>query len=455
MSERATTIQEARGKLGVLIPGLGSVASTFVAGVALARKGLARPIGSLTQLQRVRLGKRTSPREVPIKELVPLAGLDDLVFGGWDPVETNALDAALHSDVLPRDLLAPIADELRSVTTSPAAFNREFVRRIDPRQVKRGAHREVIAELRADIRAFRAVTGATRLVMPMLSSTEAHVPEHRAHASLADLEEALDRGDPAIPPSVLYAYAALQERVPFINGTPNVCTDSAALHELAALHRVPLAGKDLKTGQTMMKTVLAPALQSRMLGLRGWYSTNILGNRDGEVLDEPANFRSKEVTKRSVLDGILRGDLYPELYGDYFHKVRIDYYPPRGDQKEGWDNIDIVGWLGLPMQIKVNFLCRDSILAAPVVLDLVLLADLAARAGLSGIQEWLSFYFKSPMAKPGLRPQHDLFVQHLKLTNTLRALAGEEVLHHTGLDYYTDDGQQPGKGEPGRRKDAA
>ncbi len=432
MGER-TAIQEPRGKLGVLIPGLGSVASTFVAGVALARQGRALPIGSLTQ--------------------VPLAGLDDLVFGGWDPVETSALDAARHSDVLPKEVVDGVADELRAVIAWPAAFRPECVRRLSPRHVKRGPHREVITQLRGDIRAFRAASGATRLVMAMLSSTEAHVAPHRAHGSLADLEEALDKNDPGLTPSMLYAYAALQEGVPFVNGTPNVCVDAAALQELAALHRVPVAGKDLKTGQTMMKTVLAPALQARMLGLRGWYSTNILGNRDGEVLDEPANFRSKEVTKRSVLDGILRGDLYPELYGDYFHKVRIDYYPPRGDQKEGWDNIDIVGWLGLPMQIKVNFLCRDSILAAPVVLDLVLFADLAARAGLSGIQEWLSFYFKSPIARPGLRPLHDLFVQHLKLTNTLRALAGEEVLHHTGLDYYTqDDGRQ---GEPERRKDAA
>lgn len=448
-----TEIQEPKGKLGVLLPGLGSVATTFVAGVALARRGLARPIGSLSQLQRLRLGKRTSPREVLIKELVPLAGLDDLVFGGWDPLETSALEAARRSDVLPRDLVDAAADDLRAVTAWPAAFKPERVRRITPRHVKRGSHREVITQLRADIQAFRARSGATRLVMAMLSSTEAHTDALRAHGALSDLEEALDRDDPGVSPSILYAYAALQERVPFVNGTPNVCADATALQELAALLRVPVAGKDLKTGQTMMKTVLAPALQARMLGLRGWYSTNILGNRDGEVLDEPASSHSKEATKRSVLDGILRADLYPELYGDYFHKVRTDYYPPRGDQKEGWDNIDLVGWLGLPMQVKVNFLCRDSILAAPVVLDLVLFADLAARAGLAGIQEWLSFYFKSPMALPGLRPVHDLFAQHLKLTNTLRALAGEEVLHHTGLDYYAqDDRKAPA---PERRTDAA
>jgi myo-inositol-1-phosphate synthase len=302
--------------------------------------------------------------------------------------------------------------------------------------VKKGGHLALVEQLREDIRTFKKTSGADRLVMCLVASTEAHHEPSSAHDSLANLEKALKQNDPSILPAMLYAYAALQESVPFVNGTPNVCSDSPAIMELAIEKRLPIAGKDLKTGQTMMKTVLAPAFQARMLGLRGWYSTNILGNRDGEVLDDPANFKSKEVTKKSVLDGILRSDLYPSLYGDYYHKVRIDYYPPRGDQKEGWDNIDITGWLGMPMQIKVNFLCRDSILAAPVCLDLVLFLDLARRAGLTGIQEWLSFYFKSPLAKPGLRAEHDLFVQHLKLTNTLRLLVGEELLHHTGLDYY-------------------
>jgi myo-inositol-1-phosphate synthase len=429
-------IAPAQGRLGVLIPGMGSVASTFIAGVALARKGIAPPIGSLTQLQKLRLGKRTSPREVAIKDLVPLANLSDMVFGGWDPVESNAYEAAVSADVVPRELLDQVKADLDSVAVWPAAFRGEAVRRIEPKRIKKGGHREVVDQLREDIRKFKQTSGADRLVMCLIASTEAHDEPTAALESLANLEKALEKNDPKINPALLYAKAALEEGVPFVNGTPNVSSDAPAIQELAHEKRLPIAGKDLKTGQTMMKTVLAPAFQARMLGLRGWYSTNILGNRDGEVLDDPANFKSKEVTKKSVLDGILRSDLYPQLYGDYYHKVRIDYYPPRGDAKEGWDNIDITGWLGMPMQIKVNFLCRDSILAAPVVLDLVLLLDLARRAGLSGIQEWLSFYFKSPLALPGLRAEHDLFVQHLKLTNTLRLLVGEELLHHTGLDYY-------------------
>ncbi|MEZ0227919.1 MAG: inositol-3-phosphate synthase [Planctomycetota bacterium] len=425
-----------KGRLGILIPGLGSVASTFVAGVALARRGLAEPVGSLTQLQKIRLGKRTDPRDVAIRDLVPLASLGDMVFAGWDPVETNAYDAAVAADVVPRNMLDSVKEDMSAVEAAPAAFDASAVKNLKPRRVKTGRHRAVVDQLRDDIRRFRTTLGADRLVMCLVASTEAHLDATPALASLGALEKALDANDPSIRPSLLYAYAALQEGVPFVNGTPNVCSDAPAIIELAVEKRLPVAGKDLKTGQTMIKTVLAPALQARMLGLRGWYSTNILGNRDGEVLDDPGSFRSKEVTKKSVLDGILRSDLYPSLYGDYFHKVRIDYYPPRGDQKEGWDNIDITGWLGMPMQIKVNFLCRDSILAAPVVLDLVLFLDLARRAGLSGIQEWLSFYFKSPIAKAGLRVEHDLFIQHLKLTNTLRALVGEELLHHTGLDYY-------------------
>ncbi len=430
------SIAPTRGRLGVLIPGMGSVASTFVAGVALARRGLAQPIGSLTQLQKLRLGKRTSPREVAIKDLVPLASLDDMVFGGWDPLETNAYDAAIAADVVPGNMLESVKEDLKAVEVWPAAFNGDAVKNIKPRHTKKGHHLAVVDQLRDDIRAFQKKSGAERLVMCLIASTEAHLEPTSALADLGAFERALKANDASIRPSLLYAYAALQEGVPFVNGTPNLSSDAPAIAQLAGDKRLPIAGKDLKTGQTMIKTVLAPAFQARMLGLRGWYSTNILGNRDGEVLDDPGSFRSKEVTKKSVLEGILRSDLYPELYGDYFHKVRIDYYPPRGDAKEGWDNIDITGWLGMPMQIKVNFLCRDSILAAPVVLDLVLFMDLAKRAGLSGIQEWLSFYFKSPIAKPGLRAEHDLFVQHLKLTNTLRALVGEELLHHTGLDYY-------------------
>ena len=431
-----TPIAPAAGKLGVLIPGVGSVATTLMAGTALLRRGLARPVGSLTQTQRIRLGKRTSPRDVAIKDLVPLATLDDLVFGGWDPVETSAYDAAVGAKVVPRESLEAVATDLRAVPIWPAVFDREAVRRLEPRRTKTGRHRDIVEQLRADIRAFARDSGCARLVMCLLTSTETYQVPVPALASLAELERALDRDDPAVRPPVLYAYAALAEDVPFVNGTPNTSSDAPAIVELAQARSLPIAGKDLKTGQTLLKTVLAPMLQSRMLGLAGWYSTNILGNRDGEVLDDPESFRAKETTKRSVLDGILRADLYPELYGDVYHKVRIDYYPPRGDQKEGWDNIDLFGWLGMPMQIKVNFLCRDSILAAPVVLDLVLFMDLARRTGLAGIQEWLSFYFKSPLAKPGLRVEHDLFIQHLKLTNTLRALVGEELLHHTGLDYY-------------------
>jgi myo-inositol-1-phosphate synthase len=415
---------------------MGSVASTFIAGVALARRGLAQPIGSLTQLQKIRLGKRTAPRDVAIKDLVPLAPLAEMVFGGWDPVEENAYEAAVSADVVPREMLEKVREELRAVEVWPAAFDPQAVKNLKATRVKKGSHREVIEQLREDIRRFKQTSGAERLVMCLVASTEAHLERAAATASLAALESALSANDATIRPALLYAYAALQEGVPFVNGTPNLSSDAPAILELAIEKRLPIAGKDLKTGQTMIKTVLAPAFQARMLGLRGWYSTNILGNRDGEVLDDPGSFKSKEVTKKSVLDGILRSDLYPELYGDYFHKVRIDYYPPRGDAKEGWDNIDITGWLGMPMQIKVNFLCRDSILAAPVVLDLVIFMDLAQRAGLVGIQEWLSFYFKSPLAKPGLRVEHDLFVQHLKLANTLRALVGEELLHHTGLDYY-------------------
>ncbi len=423
MTSSATGIAPAEGRLGVLLAGMGSVASTLIAGVALTRRGLGRPIGSLAELHRVALGTREEPRFVPLRELVPLAGLGDLVFGGWDPVEPDALEAAHNAAVLPPERVAAVEEELAAVRAFPAAFRREAVPRLEPRRVKDGRAADVVEQLREDIRSFRRASGAARVLVCCVASTEV-LREEAATAlgSLARLEEAIARDDPLLAPTVLYAYAALLEGCPFVNGTPNLCTDAPGLLELALARGLPVAGKDLKTGQTMIKTALAPAFAARMLGLRGWYSTNILGNRDGEVLEEPGSFRSKEATKRSVLDGILRADLYPELYGDCCHKVRIDYYPPHGDGKEGWDNIDIVGWLGLPMQLKVNFLCRDSILAAPVVLDLVLLTDLAHRAGLSGVQEWLSFYFKSPLSAAGLPPEHDLFAQQRRLHDALREL---------------------------------
>ncbi len=439
--ELAREIVPAKGRLGVLLPGLGAVSTTLIAGVHLIRKGLARPIGSLTQMQSLRLGKRTRPRFLPIRELVSLAELSDLVFGGWDIFPEDTFRAALSAGVLPAEMLGEVKEEMEAVTPWPAVFERDFVRNLDGPNVKKAANKmELGRALLADIEAFRKAEGLSRMVMIWCASTERYLTPSATHASVAAFEKGLKENAPDISPSMVYAWAAIRAGVPYANGAPNLSVDIPALTELARQEKVPIAGKDFKTGQTLMKTIVAPGLKARMLGLNGWFSTNILGNRDGEVLDDPGSFRTKEVSKVSVLDAIYQPELYPELYGDYFHKVRIEYYPPRGDAKEGWDNIDIFGWLGLPMQIKINFLCRDSILAAPVVLDLILFLDLARRAGLSGIQEWLSFYFKSPMSRPDLRPEHDLFIQHLKLANTLRILVGEEVLDHSGLDYYEGAG---------------
>ena len=435
--ELAREIAPVQGRLGVLLPGLGAVATTLIAGVYLLNKGLARPLGSLTQMQRIRLGKRTDPRFVLIKDLVPLADLQDLVFGGWDIFLEDTYQTACAAGVLPPEMLAPIRHDLEAITPWPAVFEQAYVRNLRGGHVKRGANKMDLAEaIVRDIEGFLSAKGLQRAVMVWCGSTEVFSEAGPTHETLDAFERGLKDSAPEISPSMIYAYAAIQCRIPVANGAPNLSVDIPALVELAAKRGVPVAGKDFKTGQTLLKTMIAPGLKARMLGLQGWFSTNILGNRDGEVLDDPGSFRAKAFTKGGVLDAILQPELYPELYGQYYHKIRIEYYPPRGDAKEGWDNIDIVGWLGQPMQIKVNFLCRDSILAAPVVLDLILFLDLAQRAGLSGIQEWLSFYFKSPMARPDLKPEHDLFIQHLKLTNTLRILVGEEVLDHSGLDYY-------------------
>jgi myo-inositol-1-phosphate synthase len=421
----------------------------LIAGVHLVNKGLARPFGSLTQMQKMRLGKRSDPRFVAIKDLVPLADPKDLVFGAWDIFPENAWQAATAAGVLTADMLAPVRPELEAITPWPAVFEQKYVRRLEAQQSKKAQTKMHLADaLVEDIEAFRRANALEHAVMVWCGSTETYLEATPTHQDADAFEKGLKRNAPEISPSMIYAYAAIQAGVPFANGAPNLTVDIPALTDLSRARGVPVAGKDFKTGQTMMKTILAPGLKARMLGLKGWFSTNILGNRDGEVLDDPESFRTKEISKVSVLDAILQPHLYPELYGDYFHKVRIEYYPPRGDAKEGWDNIDIFGWLGQPMQIKIDFLCRDSILAAPIVLDLILFLDLARRAGLSGIQEWLSFYFKSPMSRPDLKPEHDLFIQHLKLTNTLRILVGEEVLNHSGLDYY-EAGEHPAgaKGE--------
>ena len=433
-------IQPAKGKLGVMIPGMGAVATTFVAGVEAIRKGLSRPIGSLTQMGTIRLGKRTESRSPKIKEFVPLASLDDLVFTGWDIFEDDMYTAASKAGVLDRELLSQIKPFLSSIKPRKAVFDRNYVKKIDGPNVKKGKNKMELAEqVRADIREFKRTSGATRLVTIWCGSTETFIEPSAAHHSVKALEQALTQNDENVAPSMVYAYASLMEGVPFANGAPNLTVDVPAMHELARKNDAPICGKDFKTGQTLMKTILAPGFKARLLGLSGWFSTNILGNRDGEVLDDPGSFKTKEESKLSVLEHILQPGLYPDLYGNFTHKVRINYYPPRGDNKEGWDNIDIFGWLGYPMQIKVDFLCRDSILAAPIVLDLVLFSDLAQRSselrGL-GIQEWLSFYFKSPMTAPGLYPEHDLFIQLMKLKNTLRHLRGEELITHLGLEYY-------------------
>ncbi|MCU0573667.1 MAG: inositol-3-phosphate synthase [Syntrophobacteraceae bacterium] len=437
--KRKDRIEAPKGPLGVLIPGIGgAVSTTFIAGVELVRKGLAEPIGSLSQLATIRLGKRTERRSPKIKDFIPLASLDDLVFGGWDIYEANAFEAALYARVLRRDHLDSIKDFLSTVRPMKAVFDRQFVRNLDGTFIKEDRDlRARVEALKEDIALFRLTHGAERCVMIWCGSTEIFLKqEDDIHGSIEALQKAIDRNDPRIPPSMLYAVAALESGVPFINGAPNLTIDIPAMLELSVTRNVPIAGKDFKTGQTLMKTILAPGLKARMLGLEGWYSTNILGNRDGLVLDDKDSFRTKEESKLSVLEYILQPHLYPTLYKNYYHKVTINYYPPRGDNKEGWDCIDIFGWLGYPMQIKVDFLCRDSILAAPLVADLALFMDLAQRVGMSGIQEWLSFYFKSPMHKEDLYPEHDLFIQLMKLKNTLRYLMGEEQITHFGLDYY-------------------
>jgi myo-inositol-1-phosphate synthase len=433
----AAQIAPAEGPLALLLPGLGAVSTTLIAGVELARKGLAKPIGSLTQLGTIRLGKRTDNRTPLVREFVPLARIDDLVFGAWDIFPDTCYQSARKAGVLDPVQLDQVRAEMEAIAPWPAAFDPAYVKRLDGPHVKRGASKLALAEqIMGDIERFRTRAGASRLVMIWCGSTESFLHSQDVHRSLAAFEAGLRASHPAIAPSMLYAYAALQLGIPFANGAPNLTVDIPALVELANTRGVPIAGKDFKTGQTLMKTIIAPGLKARMLGLKGWFSTNILGNRDGEVLDEPSAFRTKEESKLSVLDVILRQDLHPELYGDYVHRVSIHYYPPRGDNKEGWDNIDVFGWLGYPMQIKINFLCRDSILAAPLVLDLALFLDLAQRAGMHGVQEWLSFYFKSPQTAPGLYPEHDLFIQLMKLKNTLRYLRGEELITHLGLEYY-------------------
>jgi myo-inositol-1-phosphate synthase len=430
-------IAEPKGKLGILLVGLGAVSTTTIAGVMAIRKGLAKPIGSLTQMGAIRLGKRTENRSPLIKDFVPLASLDDVVFGAWDIFEENAYEAAKTAGVLDKDLLEQIRPELESIKPMSAVFDRRYVKRLDGPNVKKGKNKKDLAEqLVEDMRQFKQKNNCDRLVMIWCGSTEVYLTESPSHASVEALEKGLEASDDNIPSSMIYAYAAIREGIPYANAAPNLSADIPALLELAAKTGSPLAGKDLKTGQTWMKTLLAPGIKARLLGVHGWYSTNILGNRDGEVLDDPESFKTKEESKKSVLDYILQPNLYPDLYGKLDHVVRINYYPPRGDNKEGWDNIDIFGWLGYPMQLKINFLCRDSILAAPIVLDVALFLDLAKRADMDGIQEWLSFYFKSPMHAKDIYPEHDLFIQLMKLKNTLRYLRGEELITHLGLEYY-------------------
>ena len=437
MISKGTKIAPAVGKLGVVVPGMGAVASTFIAGVEAVRRGLAKPIGSLTQMGTIRLGKRTDNRTPMVKDFVPLADLNDIVFGGWDIFEDNMYEAGCKAGVLEKSLLDKVKPFMEKIRPWPAAFSKDYVKRLDGPNVKKAANKMELAEqIQEDIKKFQKVNKIARTVMVWCGSTEIFLKTKKVHQTIKNFEEGLVKNDPAIAPSMIYAYAAIKMGIPYANGAPNLSGDIPALMDLAKEHNVPICGKDFKTGQTLMKTILAPGLKSRLLGLNGWFSTNILGNRDGEVLDDPESFKTKEESKLSVLEHILQPQLYPDLYSKYDHVVRINYYPPRGDNKEGWDNIDIFGWLGYPMQIKVDFLCRDSILAAPIVLDLVLFQDLAARCGMSGIQEWLSFFFKSPMCAPGLYPEHDLFIQQMKLKNTLRYLKGEEMITHLGVEYY-------------------
>jgi myo-inositol-1-phosphate synthase len=434
---RPVNIASSKGRLGVLTPGMGAVSTTFMAGVELVRRGESEPVGSLTQLGTIRLGKRTEGRTPKIKEFVPLANLDDIVFGGWDVFQDDAYKAALNAGVLDAKDLSKVQKFLKTIKPMKAAFDQHYVKNLHGPNVKKGKNKFDLAEqLREDIRNFKKKSKADRLVMVWCGSTEIFLKPEAVHRDLKSFEKGMRTNDPAIAPSMLYAYAAISESVPFANGAPNLTVDIPALEEYAKAKEVHIGGKDFKTGQTLMKTILAPGFKARMLGLNGWFSTNILGNRDGEVLDDPGSFKTKEESKLGALEYILQPSLYPNLYGKIHHKVRINYYPPRGDNKEGWDNIDIFGWLGYPMQIKVDFLCRDSILAAPIVLDLALFFDLAKRAGMRGIQEWLSFYFKSPMCAKELYPEHDLFIQSMKLKNTLRWMMGEDLITHLGAEYY-------------------
>ncbi len=430
-------IRPASGKLGVLLPGMGAVTTTFIAGVEAIKLGLAKPIGSLTQMATIRLGKRTDNNTPRIKDFLPLAELNDLVFGGWDIFDDDCYQAATHAGVLEAGMLQQLKKPLEAIKPMPAVFDPEYVKRINgPNQKPPASKMEHAEMLMEDIRRFKEENGCSRLVMVWCGSTEVfHLPAP-VHATIETFEEGLRNNDPEISPSQIYAYAALRMGVPYANGAPHLTTDAPALTEMARQNGVPICGKDFKTGQTFMKTLIAPGLKSRMLGVAGWFSSNILGNRDGEVLDDPGSFKSKEESKLSALEQILQPELYPDLYSNMYHKVRIHYYPPRGDAKEGWDNIDIFGWMGYPMQIKIDFLCRDSILAAPLVLDLALFMDLAQRAGMKGVQEWLSFFFKAPMTAPGLYPEHDIFIQLMKLKNTLRWMKGESLITHLGLEYY-------------------
>ena len=437
MVEKGVDIAPAEGKLGILLVGLGAVSTTLIAGVEAVKRGISEPVGSLTQLGTIRLGKRTDNRSPKISDFVPLASLDDVVFGAWDIFHDSAYDAAMNAGVLDKDLINQLSEPLSSLKPMSAVFEQNYVKRITGENVKTGKNKMDLAEqLIADIAKFKSDNNCSRLVMVWAASTEIYIEESAIHKTVESLEKAMYDSDPMVAPSMIYAYAAIKSGVPFANGAPNLTVDIPALTTLAEQHGVAICGKDFKTGQTLMKTILAPGLKSRMLGLDGWYSTNILGNRDGEVLDDPENFKSKEVSKLSVLEHIFQPEVYPDLYGDFSHVVKINYYPPRGDNKEGWDNIDIFGWLGYKMQIKVNFLCRDSILAAPLALDLALFMDLAQRAEMKGVQEWLSFYFKAPQTAPGLYPEHDIFIQLMKLENTLRHMMGEELITHLGLEYY-------------------
>src|SRR4051812_15051455 len=431
MSEK--TVKPATGKLGILLPGMGAVATTLIAGVESVRRGYSQPVGSLTQLAHIRLGKRTENRNPMIKDFVPLANLEDVVFGGWDPIADNAYETAVKAGVLQRhEHIEPIADFLKSIKPMPAVFDPYYVKKLNGPNVKKGKNKRELGEmLREDIRNFKKANNCDRLVMVWCGSTEIFLQPGDVHSTLAKFEKAMEENNDQIAPSMIYAWAAMQEGVPFANGAPNLSVDIPAIWELAKSKQLPISGKDFKSGQTMMKTILAPGFKARMLGLNGWFSTNILGNRDGAVLDDPESFKTKEESKLGVIEHILQPAAHPELYGNIYHKVRIEYYPPRGDAKEGWDNIDIFGWMGYPMQIKIDFLCRDSILAAPIALDLALFSDLAQRAGMHGIQEWLSFYYKSPMSsQPQLLPEHDLFIQQTKLKNTLRQMMGEEQVTH-------------------------